>query len=158
MAGWDEQYQGAEGLDVRCSIPRRFHDHFWTGPHGRSHWRAFSSVFEICRIGAVEIAELDVGEPVVAFSVVDEDIIEFNIFMLGFSETLAGETNALPVCTKPSSWSTFNASSILLETYWSSLRFRVFWMDAFSKWSSRYVKTMIGEADGSLTSSINGRR
>jgi hypothetical protein len=101
MAGWDEQCQGTEGPDVRCSVPRRFHDHFWTGPHGRSHRRAFPSVFGICRIGAAEIAELDVGEPVVAFSVVDEDIVEFDIFMLGFSETLAGETNALPVCTKP---------------------------------------------------------
>lgn len=74
--------------NISCGIPRGFHKHFWTGPHRRSDWRTCFGVLRICRIRATEITELDIREPDIPFSVVYEDIVEFNIFHLKFSETV----------------------------------------------------------------------
>lgn len=76
-----ETHHSAERPNVCGSIPGRFHDDFWAAPRRCSHRNAICGILGICRVCASQIAELDIREPDLAFSVIHEDIVEFHIVM-----------------------------------------------------------------------------
>lgn len=132
---------------------KEFPDDFRTSPHRSPDWRTCLCIIGIPRICVTKVIMLDIRESDVHFSIVNEDIVKFDIFDLRFSDTLCREQGKCsPVCTYPSSLSTFNASSMRLETYFNSSRFRDFLTDALKRLSLRYFKTMVRESNGSSTS------